>query len=221
VSLARARARTADADGRSRLGRLMAAMVPARSDAPGFVCADAERLPLRNASVDLVWSNLALQWLTDPRHALAEFHRVLRVDGLASFTTFGPDTLRELRAAFAEVDGRTHVSRFLDMHDVGDVLVHCGFADPVMDMEKITVTYADATALMRDLKAIGANNATAGRPRGLTGRAHFSRVTAALDRMRRDGRLPVTFEVIYGHAWKPAPKVADDGRAIVRFRSSR
>jgi len=219
LARARDRARLADANGRSRLGRLMAAMLPARSDAPSFVCGDAEKLPLRGAGVDLVWSNLALQWLNDPRPALAEFHRVLRIGGLASFTTFGPDTLRELRAAFAEVDRRTHVSRFLDMHDIGDVLVQCGFADPVMDMETITVTYADATVLMRDLKAIGATNATAGRPRGLMGRAHLRRLTAAFERMRSNGRLPATFEVIYGHAWKPEPKFTDDGRAIIRFRA--
>jgi malonyl-CoA O-methyltransferase len=110
------------------------------------------------------------------------------------------------------------VSRFIDMHDLGDMLVHAGFADPVMDMEKITLTYADATAMMRELKALGAHNSTLGRPRGLTGRARWQRVLAALEAFRHEGRLQATFEVLYGHAWKPEPRVAADGRAIVRFR---
>ena len=142
---------------------------------------------------------------------------MLRVGGLLTFTTFGPDTLRELRAAFAGVDRATHVSRFIDMHDLGDMLVNTGFAEPVVDMEKLTLTYADATALMRDLKAIGAHNATLGRPRGLTGRARWQRMLEALETFRRDDRLPATFEVVYGHAWKPEPRVSADGRAIVRF----
>ena len=182
-----------------------------------LVCADASRLPLAAGTIDLVWSNLTLQWINDASAAFAEFHRVLRVGGLVMFTTFGPDTLKELRAAFAGVDGATHVSRFIDMHDVGDMLVRAGFADPVMDMETITLTYADATTMMRELKAIGAHNATVGRPRGLTGRARWSRVLARLEAFRRDGRLPATYEVVYGHAWKPEPRFADDGRAIVRF----
>jgi malonyl-CoA O-methyltransferase len=127
----------------------------------------------------------------------------------------------ELRAAFAEVDGETHVSRFVDMHDIGDMLVHAGFADPVMDMERITVTYGDAAALMRDLKAIGARNATAGRARGLTGRRHWHRVIEALDRYRQDGRIPVTFEVVYGHAWKTEPKTTADGLAVIKFERHR
>ena len=133
------------------------------------------------------------------------------------FTTFGPDTLKELRDAFASADSATHTSQFIDMHDIGDMLVHAGFADPVMDMEMVTLTYADATTMMRELKAIGAHNATAGRPRGMMGRERWRRMLAALEAFRRDGRLPATFEVVYGHAWKPEPRVAADGRAIVRF----
>ena len=206
---------------RSRLGRLLGPLAPSRANLPCFVCGDAAQLPVRNASVDLVWSNLALQWLNEPHRAVLEFHRVLRVGGLATFTTFGPDTLKELRDAFAEVDGETHVSRFVDMHDFGDMLVRGGFADPVMDMEKITVTYADGNALMRDLKAIGARNATAGRPRGLTGRARWLRILAALDRFAVDGRIPITFEVIYGHAWKTAPNTTPEGHAVIEFKRER
>ena len=185
---------------------------------PLLVCADACRLPLADGSVDLVWSNLALQWIDDPAVAFAEFHRVLRDAGLLLFTTVGPDTLKELRTAFARIDRATHVSRFIDMHDLGDMLVHTGFADPVMDMETITLTYGDATTMMREIKAVGAHNATAGRPRGLIGRARWQRLLEVLEAFRRDGRLPATYEIVYGHAWKPEPRVTADGRAIVRFR---
>jgi len=213
---ARRRAAAANASERSLLARLLGTRAMARR-VPALVCGDACRLPLAAGTIDLVWSNLTLQWINDASAAFAEFHRVLRVGGLLMFTTFGPDTLKELRAAFAGVDGATHVSRFIDMHDVGDMLVQAGFADPVMDMETVTLTYADATTMMRELKAIGAHNATVGRPRGLTGRARWSRVLARLEAFRRDGRLPATYEVVYGHAWKPEPRFADDGRAIVRF----
>jgi len=186
-------------------------------DAPALVCADVTPLPLAAGSLDLVWSNLVLQWLNEPMEAFAEFHQALAVGGLLMFTTFGPDTLLELRTAFSGVDRATHVSRFIDMHDLGDMLVRSGFAEPVMDMEKLTLTNADAMTMMRELKAIGAHNATLGRPRGLTGRARWRKMLDALEAFRRDGRLPATFEVVYGHAWKPEPRVAADGRAIVRF----
>jgi malonyl-CoA O-methyltransferase len=202
---------------RSLLARLLGRPTAAGDRAARLVCADACRLPVRTGVVDLVWSNLMLQWVNDLPAALAEFHRVLAVGGLAMFTTFGPDTLKELRAAFAGIDGATHTSRFVDMHDIGDMLVHVGFADPVMDMEQLTLTYADALAMMRDLKAIGAHNATVGRPRGMMGKARWKRMLAALEGFRRDSRLSATFEVVYGHAWKPEPRVAADGRAIVRF----
>ncbi|TMG84521.1 MAG: malonyl-ACP O-methyltransferase BioC [Betaproteobacteria bacterium] len=213
---ARRRATAGLTSERSLLARLFGSRAHA-SDEPALVCADACRLPLAGGSFDLIWSNLTLQWINEPATAFAEFHRALRVGGLLTFTTFGPDTLGELRTAFAGVDRATHVNRFIDMHDLGDMLVNTGFAEPVMDMEKLTLTYADATSLMRDLKAIGAHNATMGRPRGLTGRARWRRMLDALEAFRREGRLPATFEVVYGHAWKPEPRVAADGRAIVRF----
>jgi len=133
------------------------------------------------------------------------------------FSTLGPDTLKELRAAFAGIDRATHVGRFIDMHDVGDMLLEAGFAEPVMDAEMITLTYADGIAMMREVKEMGAHNATRGRPRGLMGRARWTRMLAALEQFRRDGRLPATFEIVYGHAWKPEPRFAADGRAIVHF----
>jgi malonyl-CoA O-methyltransferase len=201
-------------------GAALAKLIGLRALARGaisFVCGDATRLPIAPNSVDLVWSNLMLPSVGEPPAALAEFLRVLRIGGFLMFTTFGPDTLKELRAAFAGIDRTTHVGRFIDMHDVGDMLVETGFAEPVMDAETITLTYVDAVAMMRELKAIGAHNATIGRPRGLMGRARWARMLAALERFRRDGRLPVTFEVVHGHAWKPEPRFTADGRAIVRF----
>jgi malonyl-CoA O-methyltransferase len=181
-----------------------------------FLCADVEALPIASASVDMVWSNLALQWCNDLPATFVELQRVLRVEGMLMFSSFGVDTLQELRSAFHGVDGYSHLSRFADMHDVGDMLVAAGFADPVMEMERITLTYDDVRAVMQDLKSIGAHNATAGRAPGMMGKAAWQRVTENYEKLRRDGKLPATFEIIYGHAWKPAPKATTDGRAIVR-----
>ncbi len=168
-----------------------------------FVCGDNEQLPIRAGTVGLFWSNLAFQWANDLPRVFSECQRVLQPGGLLSFTTFGPDTLKELRHAFAGNAGGVHVNRFYDMHDVGDMLVQAGFADPVMDMEQVTLTYADVETLMRELKAIGAHNVATGRNRGLTGRRALDNLRRRYEELRRDGRLPATFEVVYGHAWKP------------------
>lgn len=174
---------------------------------PAFACVagDAQALPIADASVDLVHSNLCLQWCEDPGLALAEFRRVLRPGGLLLFSTFGPDTLKELRAAFAAVDGTPHVSRFVDMHDIGDALLVGGFRDPVLERDDFVLTYADARALMRELRAIGATNADAQRSRTLTGKAHLARVIEAYEGFRRDGVLPATYEVVYAAAHAPEP----------------
>lgn len=164
------------------------------------VCADARRLPLAAQSVDLVFSNLMLQWCDPPHAALAEVHRVLKPKGFFAFSTFGPDTLKELREAWGE-DGRTHVNRFLDMHDVGDALMLAGFTEPVLDVERITATYENVMGLMRDLKAIGAHNVTAGRARTLTGKDRLRTMIDRYEVHRREKRLPATYEVIYGAAW--------------------
>jgi malonyl-CoA O-methyltransferase len=182
------------------------------------LCADVEALPLRAGSVDLAWSNLALQWLDDPARAFAEVHRVLAPGGLFLFSTFGPDTLKELRAAFAGVDSRPHVHRFIDLHDLGDGLTAGGFADPVMDMEVITLTYDDVRGLMRDLKSIGAHNVARGRPAALGGRAALAAMKRNYEPFRRDGRLPATFEVVYGHAWKPRPRLSSTGRPVIDIK---
>ncbi len=180
----------------------------------GYVCGDAECLPLADHSVDLIFSNLTLQWVNDLDRAYNEFRRVLRPGGLLLFSTFGPDTLKELRACWAEADGATHVSAFIDMHDIGDALLRARFADPVMDCERLTLTYRDVRTLMHDLKIIGAHNATAGRSRGLTGKTRLQRMLQAYERYRSDGVLPATYEVAYGHAWTPlgpAPQQQIDG----------
>lgn len=168
------------------------------------LCADAQRLPLKEASVDLVFSSLMLQWCEPLDEALAEVRRVLKPGGFFAFSTFGPDTLCELRAAWAEIDEHSHVNRFIDMHDVGDALARAGFAEPVLDVDRIELGYPDALTLMRDLKAIGAHNATAGRPRTLLGRSKLRRVSQAYEALRRGGSLPVTYEVIYGASWGAA-----------------
>jgi malonyl-CoA O-methyltransferase len=181
------------------------------------LCADYSRLPLRVGSVDMVWSNLALAWATDPLEALREFHRVLTVDGLLMFSSYGPDTLKELKSAFATTSGYRHVHAFIDMHDLGDLLVASGFTAPVMDMEMITLTYADVAALARDLRASGQTCAARDRQRGLMGGGAWRRMLAAYERERRDGRLPATVEVVYGHAWKEEARTRPDGSQVVKM----
>ncbi len=170
------------------------------------ICADAAALPLRDGSVDLILSNFMLPW-SDPDAVFDEFRRVLAPRGLLSFTSLGPDTLKELRAAWAQVDSYCRVGHFIDMHDIGDALVRAGFAAPVLDVERYTLTYSDVRGLAADLKAVGARNATAGRLRGLTGPRKFAAMQAAYELHRRDGRLPATYEVVFGQAWAPiAPR---------------
>jgi malonyl-CoA O-methyltransferase len=175
------------------------------------VCADAAHLPLAEGSVDLIISNLMLQWC-DLDAVFAEFRRVLAPHGLVSFTTLGPDTLRELRSAWRAADSRTHVNQFIDMHDIGDALVRAGFASPVLDVERYTLTYPDLRRVAADLKDTGAHNATMGRARGLTGRRRFAAVQVAYEAYRQDGRLPATYEVVFGHAWTPAADTRHDSR---------
>lgn len=167
-----------------------------------YLCADAEQIPLQDNSIDFIISNLALQWCDDLDSTLNEFRRLLRPDGLLMFSTFGPDTLRELRLSWQQKDRYTHINTFIDMHDIGDALLRHGFSDPVMDMENFTLTYQNAIDVMRELKQIGAHNVTLGRPRGLTGRRRFQEIIRSYEQFRQpDGLLPASYEVIYGHAW--------------------
>ena len=175
------------------------------------ICADMERLPLADASVDFVWSSMALHWLGEPLAAFAEFRRVLAPDGLLMFSTLGPDSLKELRAAA----GAARVHAFIDMHDLGDMLLAAGFSAPVMDMELITLAYAGSEKMLSDLRASGQTSARADRPRGLAGR----RFAAAL--RRGLGEQPkATYEVVYGHAWKPAASKIDPQVKTVRVFKS-
>jgi len=217
VRSARERARVAGSLFQRLLSGTLTILRTREDVSPFFLCGDVNALPLRGVAFNLIWSNLVLQWVNDVPRALAEMRRVLKVGGLISFTTLGPDTLKEIRGAFARADGFTHTNRFLDMHDIGDMLVRAGFADPVMDMEQLTLTYADARSMMQELQQLGATNATRGRPRGLMGRGRWQRANAALEGLRRDGRIPATFEVIYAHAWKGAQKRTAEGHPIVSF----
>jgi malonyl-CoA O-methyltransferase len=179
------------------------------------LCADAAELPLEDGSVDLIASNFMLPW-TEADAVFAEFRRVMAPRGFLSFTSLGPDTLKELRAAWAKVDSHSRVHRFIDMHDLGDALVRAGFSEPVLDVERYTLRYADVRGLAADLKAVGARNATAGRPKGLTGPRKFAALQAAYEVDRSDGRLPATYEVVFGQAWAPLAAAArsDRGHAV-------
>jgi malonyl-CoA O-methyltransferase len=196
-------------------GGFLSRVLGARRPLP--VCADLERLPLASGSVGLVWSNMALHWLDEPLGALREFRRVLTDDGLVMLSTLGPDTLKELRAAA----GERRVHRFMDMHDLGDRLVAAGFSAPVIDMEVITVTYPDAEVFLAELRATGQTGVRADRPRGLTGRRFLAQLQASLRAQALGDRLPATFEVVYGHAWKGALRAAARDTAVVRVDLSR
>ena len=188
---------------------LAAAMLErARRQRPRFrrvdvAAAAAEQLPFAEKTFDMVFSNLMLQWCPDPDRVFAETRRVLSGRGVFLFTTLGPDTLRELRAAWREVDDREHVHTFLDMHDIGDALIRSGFVEPVMDVEQLTLTYDTARELMQDLRRIGARNASTERARGMTAPRRLAAVERAYERFRHEGRLPATYEVVYGTAWTP------------------
>ncbi len=183
---------------------------------PSVVCASAEALPFENDAFDMVISNLMLQWCEDLPQIFTGINRILAPNGLLTFTTFGPDTLRELRESWSKVDHYEHTSTFQDMHDVGDALMQAGFQQPVVDMETITLTYTSLTSLMRDLKSIGASNAAAKRNRGLTGKNKFKALEKAYEAFRTaDGLYPLTYEVVYGHGWATAGvEVMGGGKVI-------
>ncbi len=176
-----------------------------RNRAPRCVNADVRSLPLANDSLDLVWSNLMLHWLPDLRPALAEMQRVLSPGGLLQFAMLGPDTLKELRALGAPI------ATFSDMHDIGDMLVTAGFADPVMEMEILTLTYEMPRSFLADQRRLGVRDALL----GSLGWRQWRKLFSTWQRV--DGVLPARFEIIYGHAWKVMPKVIADGRSVIRF----
>lgn len=164
------------------------------------ICANANHLPLADNSVDIVMSSLMMQWCPDLKQLFSEIHRVLKNNGLILFSTFGPDTLKELKKSWSVVDNETHVNTFVDMHDIGDQMLGAGFVSPVTEMEKLTLTYQTVTDLLRDLKAIGAQSVDT-RSKSLMGKDKFKLMIEMYESFRKDGKLPATYEVIYGHAW--------------------
>ena len=181
-----------------------------------YVNAEVENLPFADASLELVISGLTLQWCQDLPKVFSEFRRVLAPGGLLLFSSFGPDTLKELRHSWSEVDEKPHVNEFVDMHDVGDALMQSGFADPVMDMEMLTVTYQDVKTVMQDLKQIGAHNVMQGRSHNITGKEKLKHMIQSYEQFRTEGLLPVTHEIVYGHAWVPDTK-ENQSATIVPF----
>jgi malonyl-CoA O-methyltransferase len=197
---------------------------------PRIAQADFSALPFAAGAFDFIWSNLALHWHSRPDLVLPEWQRVLKTNGLLMFSTLGPDTLRELRGAYAEVETahgmtrRPHVIDFVDMHDLGDMLVESGFEIPVMDQETLTITYKSPESLLSDVRRWGAypfSRGNAGEAEGLgfpaARRAHAALLSALEARRRADGTLALTFEVIYGHAWKAVPRTTPEGHGIVRI----
>ncbi len=185
------------------------------------VQADARSLPFADQSIDVVFANLLLPWVDDPVLVFSEVARVLRSNGLFLFSTLGPDSLSELRRAWGDVATDQHVRRFPDMHDIGDVAVRAGLADPVLDVDRLVVTYRSAEALFADLTAMGARNSLQNRNRSLGGVARFRAMASALDAMRTDGLIVLDLELIYGHCWgsgsrSPAGEYRIDAKRISR-----
>ena len=186
---------------------------------PQLLCANAEQLPLKSASMDLIFSNLALQWC-DLKQTLLHCRRVLKPQGLLLFSTFGPDTLKELKESWQQIDQHQHVNEFVDMHDIGDQLLATGFAHPVMDAETIVLTYDEVTQLLQDLKAIGATNANHQRHSGLTTLSKMKRLYRAYEIFRdNQKKLPASYEIIYGHAWVPDAPIPSKHPNMIGIRA--
>ena len=180
-----------------------------------FICADMEAIPLAENSVDMVWSNLSLQWCNDLDQVFTQIAKTLTHNGLFIFSTFGPSTLHELRMSLASFSQYSHVNQFIDMHDIGDALMRCGFSDPVLDVDVYTLTYSTFKEVMYDLKQIGARNALQGRAKGMTGKSFLYQLEKLYEVYRADEKLPASYEVVYGHAWK-VNKLLDES-SIVKF----
>jgi malonyl-CoA O-methyltransferase len=227
-----AQARASDQQGQSALQKVFTRWLPAfaaNAQKSPLICGDFAHLPLKNQSVDLLWSNLALHWHPQPDRVLLEWQRSVRENGLLMFSCFGPDTFRQLRNAFLQAGiAGGHVLPFVDMHDLGDMMVAAGFAAPVMDMEMLTVTYNDVEKLLADLRAFG-GNPLQDRRRGLLGKRAAQRLWQALeaqspvanaDQTAEKSKYCMSFEVIYGHAFRPVARRTAAGEAIVRFSPS-
>jgi len=215
LAMARQRGQQAGSGMKKLFRRLRA--VSGATDLPQLACADFGRLPLASASMDLLWSNLALHWHPQPHWVMREWSRVLRIDGLLMFSAFGPDTFAELREAYSTAGLVPPVLPFVDLHDYGDMMVEAGFADPVMDMEKLNITYSSADDLLADVRSFG-GNPLGERKAGLTGRSRMQVLHQALDEQKSaDGRISLSIEVVYGHAFRPMPAKNHTGESIIRF----
>jgi malonyl-CoA O-methyltransferase len=183
--------------------------------------ADMFQLPFKAESVDFLHSSLALQW---GQHRIielfTEWYRVLQTQGVLFFATLGPDTLKELKSSFSNIENSSHVHSFLDMHDLGDALVKTGFSDPVMEMEKLTVEYSHPLQIFKDLKGIGATYSNTQRPQGLMGKSRWKRLFSEWEKTEKNGKWPVTYEVIYGHAWKIKKQVIHPEYSPIQWHSS-
>ncbi|MBS0468885.1 MAG: biotin synthase [Proteobacteria bacterium] len=192
---------------------------------PGRWAAAAPRFGLpQPGSVQMLWANMALHMAADPQALLAQWHRALAVDGYLMFSCLGPDSLRELRALYAELGWPAPGHVLTDMHDWGDMLVHAGFAEPIMDMERITLTFATPERLLQELRGLG-RNLHPQRFAALRGRNWRDRLEQALLRSlgnaQHDGQLALSFEIVYGHAFKPAPRVRVEGSSAVSLQDMR
>ena len=172
-----------------------------------FAQASAERLPFANGSVDVIFANLLLPWISDPDPTFNEVARVLRKGGLFAFATLGPDSFQEISRAWSQVDDGAHVHRFFDMHDLGDGLVRAGLSDPVLDVDRLAINYSASENLFSDLTAVGARNALRQRASGLTGKGRFDAMRSALSSSAKDGKISLDLELVYGHCWGAGPKL--------------
>jgi malonyl-CoA O-methyltransferase len=169
-----------------------------------FVQGDANHLPFADASFDMIIANQLLPWAPELQPVFEEVARVLVPGGVFAFATLGPDSLREIARAWAHVDSGVHVNRFADMHDIGDSLVGAGLRDPVLDVDRLCISYKSADKLFADLTHAGARNALRDRAGGLTGRSSFAAMTAALANIQ--GKIALDLELVYGHCWGAGPK---------------
>jgi len=187
---------------------------------PPAICADAEQLPIKSDSIDLIVSSLMLQWSNDLNNAFRGFHSTLAPNGLLMFTTFGPDTLKEMSQSWAEVDQQPHTSQFSDMHEIGDALLQAGFINPVTDMEVITMTYSSVLQLMKDIKNIGASNTHSDRSKGLMGKQKLRKFEQAYEKFKtEEGLYPASWEIIYGHAWVGEGVKSDNFGSVEKFEN--
>jgi len=172
-----------------------------------FVQATAAALPFSAQSIDVVFANLLLPWVDDPNQVFSEIARILRKGGVFAFATLGPDSLLEIRRAWAQIDDSAHVNHFLDMHDLGDGLVNAGFADPVLDVDRLSISYDNTEKLFADLTAVGGRNALRQRNHALVGKQHFRQMTEELQRSGTDGKITLDLELVFGHCWGAGPKM--------------